>query len=378
MRIFKKATSNHLGNRITAFSVVFLICLLFSLNAYSAVPVVSNIRFQFIVADNVIRTWYDLSYSGTGNVGISIEASSDGGKNFNIMPYMVAGDIGNVSPGSDKKIGWFIGLEYPSLDPHSVIIRIIASNVDHTLRYIKLADTTMVLIPAGNFQMGSFDSPDGMPIYGDELPDHIVYVNSFYMDPNEVTNAQYAEFMNATGHTPPLYWADARFNAPQQPVVGVTWEDATAYCNWVGKRLPTEAEWERAARGGFGYEFPWGNTLNRDYGNFASIEGPDTWYDTSPVRSFLPNDYGLFDMIGNVYEWCMDYYHFSYYSVSPSNNPLAPEVLDEQVAETRSLRGGSCYDGFFPSYLRSATRYSYYPSTVNGIVGFRCVMNVPN
>jgi len=198
------------------------------------------------------------------------------------------------------------------------------------------------------------------------------------VDTTEVTNAQYRNFTLATGHPDPLGWADPLYNSDPQPVVGVTWDDAVAYANWAGKRLPTEAEWEKASRGGFdGRDFPWEGVLNYTYGNFASVHGYDIWYDTSPVASLAPNDYGLFDMIGNVYEWCADYYHYSFYESSPGSNPLAPEVLDEKTSVTKTLRGGSCYDGFFPSYLRCATRFSYFPATTNGIIGLRCVKTFP-
>lgn len=358
--------------KMTLF-LVLLMFLLSSLSAYSVVPVVKNMNYIYIGGtDKIIRIQYNLDYPGAGAVAISFVGSDDG-VNFNLTPSSVNGDIGNVMPGLGKVINWKVLNDYPTVNPSKVIIKLTADDGDHNIQYITMGGADMVLIPAGNFQMGSITTPDGMPIFGDEMPQHTVFSNAFYMDTHEVTNMQYASFLIATGHTPPMYWADAKFNAPDQPVVGVTWEDAVAYCNWVGKRLPTEAEWEKAAKGGLGYEFPWGNTLSRNYGNFASIEGPDIWYDTSPVRSFLPNNYGLFDIIGNVYEWCSDYYDYYYYSSSPNSNPTGPEN-----GETKVLRGGSCYDGFFPSYLRSATRYSYSPVTMNGIVGFRCVMDAPN
>lgn len=375
MCIYKKTAYNSLAKKMTAFAIIFFIYLLTSISVYSDVPVIKNLNYNYIGDEKIIKILYDLAYPGSGGVNISIVASNDGGKTFNIIPMTVNGDIGNVMPGTGKQINWKILTDYPSIDPLAVKIRLLASDADHNLTYFSAGGTDMVLIPAGTFRMGSYDTPDGMPIYGDELPDHYVTIsNSFYMDTHEVTNAQYAEFLIATGRQAPLYWNDPRFNDPNKPVVGVTWEDAVAYCNWVGKRLPTEAEWEMAARGGqVSREFPWGNTIDRRYGNFASVEGPDVWYDTAPIRSFLPNDFGLFDMIGNAYEWCSDYYDFSYYSETPSVDPQGPS--DPQP--TRVIRGGSCYDGFFPSYLRHATRFSYDPNTRDGIIGFRCVMDIP-
>ncbi len=374
MCVNKKTEYRRFNKKMMVSAIIFFVYLLTSLSVYSDVPVVKNFIYYYIGADKIMKIRYDLAYPGSGGVNISIVASNDEGKTFNIIPMTTTGDIGNVMPGNGKQINWKILTDYPTIDPLSIKIRLLAGDADHNITYFTAGGSDMVLIPAGTFRMGSYDTPDGMPIYGDELPDHYVNItNSFYMDTHEVTNAQYALFLIATGRQAPLYWNDPRFNAPDKPVVGVTWEDADAYARWVGKRLPTEAEWEMAARGGcVSREFPWGNTIDRRYGNFASVEGPDVWYDTAPVRSFLPNDFGLFDMIGNAYEWCSDYYDFSYYSESEANDPQGPST-----GLTRVLRGGCCYDGFFPSYLRSATRYSYDPTTRDGIIGFRCVKDVP-
>jgi len=383
MRVQKK--HNPIIRKMMLFTVIFFIYLLASLSAYSAVPVVNNIDYRYLAADKILRIEYNLAYSGAGSVNISFVVSSDGGKNFGIVPVSVSGDIGSVMPGNGKRIDWKIVDDYPTLDPHTMVVRILAGDADHNLIYISKG-VDMVLIPSETFRMGSYDTPDGMPIYGDEIPDHIVTVDSFYMNVTEVTNRQYWQVMYP-GHWAsgkPRYWDDPKFNdssnipnTDDRPVVGVTWDSAVTYCNLVGKRLPTEAEWEMAARGGqVSREFPWGNLLDsdsRNYANYAGIGGPDVWEDTAPVSSFLPNDYGLFDIIGNAYEWCSDYYEFYYYTISDnSNNPKGPSS-----GITRSLRGGSCYDGFFPSYLRSATRYSYSPSPTDGIVGFRCIMDVP-
>ncbi len=374
----KKIKHSFLTKKAMTFYVSFIVCLLLALSAYSAVPIIKNMSYQYIAAENTHRTRYDLLYFGAEPVSVILEASGDGGEHFDIMPTMVTGDFGIVFPGTGKKANWNIGAEFPLLDPTTLIMRIVVSDSDHTLRYITFGGSIMVLISAGDFVMGSAETPDGMPIFGDEIPEHNIYLDEYYVDTTEVTNAQYRNFTLATGHPDPLGWADPLYNSDPQPVVGVTWDDAVAYANWAGKRLPTEAEWEKASRGGFdGRDFPWEGVLNYTYGNFASVHGYDIWYDTSPVASLAPNDYGLFDMIGNVYEWCADYYHYSFYESSPGSNPLAPEVLDEKTSVTKTLRGGSCYDGFFPSYLRCATRFSYFPATTNGIIGLRCVKTFP-
>lgn len=221
----------------------------------------------------------------------------------------------------------------------------------------------MVLIPAGEFEMGDhFDEGDS-----DELPVHTVYLDAFYVDVYEVTNAQYQEFMDATGHSEPRYWSNSTYNAPDYPVVGVYWHDAVAYAEWAGKRLPTEAEWEKAARGGLvGNRYPWGDDISHDDANYYSTGGKDIWNGPSPVGSFAPNGYGLYDMVGDVYEWCADWYDGSYYANSPKQNPRGPDS-----DEFRVLRGGSWYDT--PFSLRVSLRLYLNPTRTLDLFGFRCV-----
>ena len=227
----------------------------------------------------------------------------------------------------------------------------------------------MVLIPAGNFQMGSDDSRDS------EGPVHTVYVDTFYMDKYEVTNAQYRCFVQATRYSEPMGygdvdgewrnglrpWSDSRFCADNQPVVCVSWDDAQAYAEWAGKRLPTEAEWEKAARGGLvGMEYPWGNKITEENANYGFNIGS-----TTLVGSYPPNGYGLCDMAGNVWEWCADWYDKNYYANSVSLNPTGPDSGNFRV-----LRGGSW--GNNASLLRVALRDIFSPTISNAIVGFRC------
>ncbi|MFC1712516.1 formylglycine-generating enzyme family protein [Candidatus Poribacteria bacterium] len=218
----------------------------------------------------------------------------------------------------------------------------------------------MMLIPAGEFQMGGSDGA------ANEKPVHVLYTDAFYMDKYGVTNAQYKKFMDATGHKAPKYWSDPRYNAPNHPVVGVDWHDAMAYAEWAGKRLPTEAEWEKAARGGLpGRKYPWGDKLTHNDANCDGTGGKDRWKHTAPVGSFAPNGYGLYDMAGNAYMWCADWYDQDYYANSPSRNPTGPDS-----GTFRVLRGGSwrCQD----NCLRCAKRYGYYPSETYQFIGFRC------
>ncbi|MBI1922720.1 formylglycine-generating enzyme family protein [Candidatus Poribacteria bacterium] len=266
----------------------------------------------------------------------------------------------------------------------------------------------MVLIPAGEFWMGT-DAKEIPQLvqwtkkyYSDaqasgfeyETPRHKVYVDAFYIDKYEVTNAQYQKFMRATGHPKPMFWDDSGFNAPTQPVVGVTWYDAMAYAKWAGKRLPTEAEWEKAARGGLeGKKFPWGDQdPDGSQCNFADKNAPSsfTWADrnandgyqyTAPVGKYSPNGYGLYDMAGNVWEWCLDEYDGGFYAKSSGRNPVggATNITDiisdfTNVETLRSLRGGGWYGD--PGNVRVANRISNSPTDTNHFLGFRCAGSV--
>ena len=206
----------------------------------------------------------------------------------------------------------------------------------------------MVLIPAGEFEMGGH--------WNDELPVHTVYLDSFYIDVFEVTNSLYRKFMEATGHRTPKLWNDDRFNQPDQPVINVSWHDAMAYAQWAGKRLPTEAEWEKAARGGLvSKRYPWGDTIDSSNANYAWNVGR-----TVPVGTYSANGYGLYDMAGNVWEWCLDEWDPNFYAKSPRENPLAGDGIlivignFTDVKSPRVLRGGSWY--YFNNFLRVADR----------------------
>lgn len=191
----------------------------------------------------------------------------------------------------------------------------------------------MVLIEGGSFLMGSDDGADN------ERPIHRVRVDSFELKRCQVTNAEFAQFLDDTGHPQPLSRDDPGFNDPNQPVVAVSWFDALAYCDWLSigasrrYRLPTEAEWEFAARGGAeGMRYPWGDAVpqRQVYNDARPGTGPE------PVGQSQPNGYGLYDMCENVHEWCSDWYDAGYYAVSSERNPLGPETGVRRVS-----RGGS-------------------------------------
>jgi len=310
----------------------------------------------------------------------------------------------------------------------------------------------MTWIEGGTFQMGA----DSRQASEDEYPKHPVTVSGFWMDRTEVTNAQFAAFVRATGYittaekkpdweqlkkqlppgtakpdesllvaaslvfAPPdhsialddysQWWAwkkGASWSHPEgpdsdlkgkmsYPVVQVSWDDAVAYCKWAGKRLPTEAEWEYAARGGLKNNvYPWGNEPveggasgnAKPKGNFWEGHFPDKnteadhYYHTAPVGSFQPNGYGLFDMAGNVWEWCSDYYNNNYYTAvnrpGGVSNPRGPEKSndpDEPYAVKRVIRGGSflCNESYCTGYRVSRRMKSTEDSGMEHL-GFRCV-----
>lgn len=226
----------------------------------------------------------------------------------------------------------------------------------------------MVFIPAGGFWMGS---PEDESRSKDERPRHKVSLDSFYLDIFEVTTRQYGQFMSAEGHAAPEFWDQVVSSRDEnKPVVGVSWQDAKDFCNWAGKRLPTEAEWEKAARGTDERKYPWGQEPPSTHmANFDQKSTPEKIYSdrVMPVGSYEngKSPLGVYDMAGNVWEWVADWYDKEYYRNSPKKNPKGPETGEEKV-----MRGGSWDD--HPSPLRSADRSKLLPSERNDSVGFRC------
>ena len=224
----------------------------------------------------------------------------------------------------------------------------------------------MALVPAGYFTMGSREGGWA------ERPQHRVWLDEFCIDKYEVTNRQYDEFVRTTGHIRPKFREDGRYNSPDQPVVGVSWDDADAYCKWAGKRLPTEAEWEKAARGGAeGRRFPWGDegaTGKAVFGQDMNTGSP------SAVGKYPPNGYGLYDMAGNVWEWCADWYDMEYYRVSPERNPQGPASGKDRVARGGSWIGSGIAE-LYDDVLRCAFRRRHPPADKSDDFGFRCAMS---
>ncbi len=234
-------------------------------------------------------------------------------------------------------------------------------------RYVD--DAPMILIPEGAFWMGI----DGSIGLEDEQPRHEVWVDAFYIDTYEVTTKRYATFLSATNRTAPWLWrsVDLKIHA-NRPVIGVTWDDADAFCRWAGKRLPTEAEWEKAARGTDERRYPWGDeTPNADLANFAVGARFSYSQALMPVGRYknAKSPYGIYDMAGNVWEWVQDWYDGAFYERSPSNNPTGPESGDLKV-----VRGGSWSE--LPNYLLTYGRFKLPPGTRNSYTGFRCAQPV--
>jgi len=243
------------------------------------------------------------------------------------------------------------------------------------------APAGMVLVPAGEFSMGSTENGT----MGDETPVHTVWLDAYYIDRYPVTNSDYREFILDTGNIEPAFWDDENFNQPDRPVVGITHEEALAYCVWAGKTLPTESQWEKAAKGPAHRMFPWGHNLP-DYGGvwFANLHDTDVAADadgfeyTSPVgyyNGLNPGTgdgkslYGCYDMAGNTREYCSDWYMADYYQFSPHENPTGPAF-----GTTKTVRGGS-YDS--PTWdIRSSCRDFRAPSDWDPFVGFRCALLV--
>ena len=221
----------------------------------------------------------------------------------------------------------------------------------------------MKLVASGSFWMGCNEAVDTL-CESNESPYHEVTLSGYYMDRTEVTQGEYKKCVDAGEcDTPSCDWDPT--GTPNRPVVCVTWSQAGEYCVWAGKRLPTEAEWEKAARGTDGRKYPWGNeTATCDYAVMYGCPG-----DAMDVCSKSPSGdspYGLCDMAGNVWEWVSDWYDSGYYANSPASNPTGPVSGSGRV-----LRGGSFYHYYFN--LRASSRAGINPSGVYDYLGFRCV-----
>ncbi len=292
-----------------------------------------------------------INYDLKGNdkyYDITLSATKDG---ETISPFAIAGDVNEVSPGKNHEIWWEPVLEGRDLHGWTVSLEAEWNLFD------------MVFVKGGSFKMGCTSEQSDCD--GDEKPVHTVTVSDFYMSATEVTQAQWKEVM---GNNPSYFKGD------NLPVEIVSWNDIQKFLKKLNQqsgknyRLPTEAEWEYASRGGVETN---GRSSQTQYAGSNNIDAV-AWYSgnsgskTHPVAQKQPNELGLYDMSGNVWEWCNDWYDEDYYSKSPQNNPQGANR-----GEYRVLRGGSW--SYFARNCRVANRHGNYPDYRGSIVGFRLV-----
>ncbi len=358
-------------------------------------PVVSNVQAQQREGTALVDITYDVEDEDGDTLTIRVYVSNDGGKTYKFRAVSCTGDVGpGVLPGTGKHIVWDAGKDVGEVYWEQCRIKVVAN--DNKIMSIMGID--FVFVPGGEFKMGDLWG-DGD---SDERPAHLVRVGDFWMSKYEITVGQFRKFVDDTGYKTTAEkrgesnsWLNPGFEQDDtHPVVRVSWYDAVAFCNWlsrqagleevydeetweadfskVGYRLPTEAEWEYAARaGGKEIKYPWGNEDPYHDGRYwMNYSGSDDGYRyTSPVGSFPPNALGLYDMAGNVWEWCNDWYSGSYYAQSPVDNPTGPSSGSSKV-----LRGGSWFVG--PWYCRTANRNRDNPDFTGYIYGFRVVLPV--
>lgn len=379
---------------------------------------VSNVNAAQRAGTGLVDIYYDLADLYAGDASISVLVSTDGGQSYHAAAASFSGDVGNgISPGTARHIVWDVGADWSAISAANVRVKIVADRAP--------VGADMALVPGGTFNMGNTMSPDGLAC---EKPVHAVQVDAFYADRFEVTKGLWdavAQWATNHGYN---FDSPAVATATNLPVQQVSWYDAVKWCNarsekeglppayftdntwttvyrtgqldlaqadvrWVGAgyRLPTEAEWEKAARGGLdGMRFPWGNTIRESQANYWSTllesfdvngtSGPNPaapqFPNTTPVGSFPPTGYGLYDMVGNTWVWCWDYYDDNWYS-----NPFA------SVANTRGptsaswggdrvYRGGSGVDNAWK--CRVANRADAPPRFAMGHFGFRVVKPAGN
>jgi len=279
-------------------------------------------------------------------------------------------------------IGAFVMAACSNVENSTPIMTTVTEKAAPTLgeSFVDKQGVSMALIPAGPFEMGSSNGAE------DEQPVHAVTLDAFYIDLYEVTNSQYAVCVDAgicdpttdttayeSSYSRGIYYGNPEY--ANYPLIYANWYEAQAYCEWRGTRLPSEAEWEKAARGGLeGNAYPWGDELpvcktgGRNGATFDD-NGVCNDTDTTQVGGYGPNGYGLYDMAGNVIEWVGDFYDENYYANSPMSNPSGPKVGDYRV-----VRGGS-WDSPADS-LRVSDRRFNHPGSGSLSIGFRCALSL--
>ena len=355
---------------------LILSSLFLFITLFSSAQKIENIRTE--QQEKKIIIYYALTGTKTGQTfNVKVYCSTDGGANWGEPLHSVTGDVGkNVTTGYNKKIVWDVLKDREKLQGDKIQFEIRAKVTGGAM-------PDMVFVQGGTYQMGSNDGGS------DEKPVHTVTVSSFNISKYEITNAQYCKFLNEKGNQKEggAKWLDIKDNDcriyksggtyypengyKKHPVVEVTWYGAKAYCQWAGGRLPTEAEWEYAARGGVKTihessqtKYAGSNNIN-DVAWFTKNSGNKT----NPVGTKQPNELGIYDMSGNVWEWCSDWYDKDYYKNSPENNPKGASSNSYRV-----LRGGSWLNN--ANNCRSAYRNGIDPVNSYDYLGFRICLSV--
>ena len=340
-------------------------------------PVVSNVQAQQQNMTRLVEISYDVADADNDYLTIMVLVSNDGSSTFTVRAQTFSGDVGwGITPGDGKQILWDARADVPGVSADNYQVMVFASD-----SILGEDGAEMVLVPAGEFAMGS-SLYEGFQ----EYPQHTVFLNAFYIDRYEVTNAEYYQFWQADGefnsfHSPRSYavynigsWPLVAITKPNYPVVGITWDDAQAYALWTGKRLPTEAEWEKAARGADARIWPWGNQFDMNidgttvHANIWKGRREKGMIESVGMYPTGVSPYGVYDMAGNVWEWCADWFDYEYYHHSPGENPMGPETGD-----TRVIRGGSWYNT--ADLAQCSYRTGIDPNYRWYKLGFRCVQD---
>ncbi len=375
----------------TSTSTLALTLILFS--SLATAQQVNNI--DFTQEGKTIKITYDLLGESSQTYEVKIWYTTDGGKNWHGPLQYVSGDVGkNQKPGYGKAMVWDVLKEVGSLE--SFISFKIEAVSENTHKIINKPE--VVFVKGGTFWMGRYKKGAK-----DEKPEHKVILDDFYIGKYEITNKQYCEFLNSIGckstgkfngvkyikikdkHCQ-IYHRYNKFlpnsGTENKPVVEVNWYAAKAYCEWAGGRLPTEAEWEYASRGGNksrGYIYSGSDYLNSVAWNYAQLDltiKMSEIINVHIVGEKSPNELGLFDMTGNALEWCSDWYDDKYYKKSPKKNPIGPFKGRQKV-----LRGGASMlgTGLTTDFgYRTTNRYNRSPEDCDFNIGFRIVIDVKN
>ncbi len=358
--------------------VVLLSIILFAASVQSqiiSVPFIDTVHVAQETGSMDVRITYDVFDPQNDTLVVFLKVSDDGGKTFNVPAVTFTGDYGlNILPDSNKTILWDAGTDYPEKFGENFQVKLTVSDAKIN---------KVVQIPEGEFVMGEVGLADT----------HSVFLDSYKMCPHAVTNEEYKLFCDMTGHDYPPeggsnFAPEGYFlNYGNYPVVGVSWNDAVQYCNWLselegldpcynyyiniweydstknGYHLPTEAQWEKAARGGLEQRaYPWGDTPPDNQCNYISYSGilqnmivdfNGSGNGPLPVDSLDTNGYELLNMAGNIWEWCNDWFSLDYVSNSPYANPLGPDTGNEKV-----VRGGAW--NVSEDYLKCAFRERRY------------------